>query len=87
VRAARARLRYPRQPRVGDGGENGWLFRDGDAEDLAAKIRLASEQRESLPGMGRRARLTAEARADWKKNAAALLQTYQDVLALKGSGK
>ena len=65
-------------------GENGWLFRDGDAGDLAAKILKACENRQMLPEMGRRARLDVEARADWKKNAAVLMQTYDSVLALKG---
>ena len=64
-------------------GENGWLFRDGDAEDLAAKILHACEERGSLAEMGRRSRAIAEARADWKKNAAALLQTYEEVTALR----
>lgn len=67
-------------------GENGWLFRDGDVDVLAAKILRAMEGRASLPAMGRRAREEAEARADWKKNAAILLRTYESVQALKRNG-
>ncbi|HVN15090.1 MAG TPA: glycosyltransferase family 4 protein [Anaerolineales bacterium] len=63
--------------------ENGWLFRDGDVDDLAAKILQAIESRKSLKKIGTQARAVAEARADWKKNAATLLQTYRTVLSLK----
>ncbi len=63
-------------------GENGWLFRDGDVDDLAAKIGFAIENRKLWKKMCARARQTAEARADWKKNAAILLQTYQTVISL-----
>ncbi len=63
-------------------GENGWLFRDGDVNDLAAKIIWAIENRKSLDKIGAQARATAEARADWRKNAAILLQTYQIVVKL-----
>ena len=64
-------------------GENGWLFRDGDAEALAKKILLAIDQRERLPKIGLVARKTAETRANWQKNAATLMQVYQQVLQLK----
>lgn len=63
-------------------GENGRLFRDGDVNDLAAKIIWAIENRKSLDKIGAQARATAEARADWRKNAAILLQTYQTVVKL-----
>lgn len=62
-------------------GVNGWLFRDGDADDLAAKILRILAERESLSRIGRAARATAEQKADWRKNAAKLLQTYD--LAVK----
>ena len=63
-------------------GENGWLFRDGDADALAAKILKAVSERDALPGIGRAARAVAEERADWTKNSAKLMQTYQRVLQL-----
>jgi glycosyltransferase involved in cell wall biosynthesis len=63
-------------------GENGWLFPDGDADALAAKILQAADQRENLPEIGRAARTVAEERADWSKNAATLMQVYGRVLQL-----
>lgn len=60
-------------------GENGWLFRDGDANHLAEKILAAMRQpRESLAAIGAAARKTAEARADWKKNSETLMKLYKD---------
>jgi glycosyltransferase involved in cell wall biosynthesis len=59
--------------------ENGWLFRDGDADHLAEKIFEAMNQREKLPGIGESARRSAEKRADWKKNAAALMEAYRSL--------
>ncbi len=59
--------------------ENGWLFRDGDADHLAEKILAAMNQRENLPEIGRAARRSAEMRADWKKNAAALMEVYRSL--------
>jgi glycosyltransferase involved in cell wall biosynthesis len=59
--------------------ENGWLFRDGDANHLAEKILSAISQREKLPGVGRSSRRVAEMRADWKKNAEALMNVYRSL--------
>lgn len=59
--------------------ENGWLFRDGDADHLAEKILAAISQREELPKIGRASRRSAEMRADWKKNAEALMNVYCDI--------
>jgi glycosyltransferase involved in cell wall biosynthesis len=58
-------------------GENGWLFRDGDANHLAEKILAAIAQREILPRVGQSSRQVAELRADWKKNAEALMKVYR----------
>jgi glycosyltransferase involved in cell wall biosynthesis len=58
-------------------GENGWLFHDGDANHLAEKILAAIAQRETLPEVGRSSRRVAELRADWKKNAEALMKVYR----------
>jgi len=57
--------------------ENGWLFRDGDVNHLAEKILAAISQREKLPEIGRSSRRLAEMRADWKKNAEALMNVYR----------
>ena len=59
--------------------ENGWLFRDGDANHLAEKILAAISQREKMPGIGQASRRSAEMRADWKKNAAALMNVYRSL--------
>ena len=60
-------------------GENGWLFRDGDVDHLAEKILAAISQRENLPEIGRAGRRSAEMRADWKKNAEALMNVYRNL--------
>lgn len=62
-------------------GVNGWWFRDGDADDLANKIRMAVEQCQSLPSMGSAARQMAEAKADWSRNFSVLLDAYGMVLS------
>lgn len=64
-------------------GDNGWLFRDGDADDLAAKILSAISQRENLPGIGRAGRRSAQRRADWRKNAEVLMNAYESAVKLK----
>jgi glycosyltransferase involved in cell wall biosynthesis len=61
-------------------GENGWLFRDRDVDHLAEKILAAMSQREKLPEIGRASRRSAEMRADWKKNAEALMTVYRSLL-------
>ena len=66
-------------------GENGWLFRDGDADDLAEKIMYAIKNRRSLKKMGESARKTAEQKADWKKNFGKLLEAYKKVMSLRGA--
>jgi glycosyltransferase involved in cell wall biosynthesis len=60
--------------------ENGWLFRDGDANHLAEKILSAISQREKMPGIGASSRRVAEMRADWKKNSEALMNAYRSLI-------
>ncbi len=62
-------------------GVNGWLFRDGDADDLAAKILDVIKNRELFTKIGEAARKTAEEKADWKKNFGKLLESYNRVIA------
>jgi len=57
-------------------GVNGWLFRDGDADDLAEKILYAIKRRREFKRIGELARKTAEEKADWKKNFGKLLEAY-----------
>ncbi len=65
-------------------GVNGWLFRDGDAEDLADKILYALKNRRSFKKIGEAARRTAEQKADWQKNFGKLLEAYERILSLRG---
>jgi glycosyltransferase involved in cell wall biosynthesis len=65
-------------------GENGWLFRDGDADDLVEKISHAIKNRRSFKKMGESARKTAEQKADWKKNFGKLLEAYEQTMSLRG---
>jgi glycosyltransferase involved in cell wall biosynthesis len=60
-------------------GVNGWLFRDGDVDDLTEKILNAIKNRKSFDKIGEAARKTAEQKADWKKNFGKLLETYQKI--------
>jgi glycosyltransferase involved in cell wall biosynthesis len=62
-------------------GVNGWLFRDGDVDDLANKILHALKNRKSLKKIGEAARKTAEQKADWKKNFGKLLEVYEKVIS------
>lgn len=63
---------------------NGWLFPDGNAQALADKILSVAANRRELARIGRRARKTAEERADWSKNFPVLLQAYKDTIQLNG---
>ncbi len=60
--------------------ENGWSFRDGDVDHLVEKILAAISRKESLPEIGRASRRSAERRADWKKNAEALMRVYRTIV-------
>jgi glycosyltransferase involved in cell wall biosynthesis len=59
-------------------GVNGWMFRDGDVQDLAAKILSVIKSRKSFARIGELARKTAEEKADWKKNFGKLLEVYEE---------
>jgi glycosyltransferase involved in cell wall biosynthesis len=65
-------------------GVNGWLFRDGDANDLAEKISYAIKNRKSFRKIGEAARQTAEQKADWQKNFGKLLEAYKQAASLRG---
>ena len=57
-------------------GVNGWLFRDGDVDDLAEKILFAIKKKREFKKIGELARRTAEERADWMRNFGKLLEVY-----------
>lgn len=61
-------------------GVNGWWFKDGDADELAAAILNAVSQSNQLVEMGKAARQTAEQRADWDQNFPHLLDAYARAL-------
>jgi L-malate glycosyltransferase len=58
-------------------GEQGWLFHDGNALDLAEKMVKAIENQKLLAVMRREARCLAEKRADWNKNSQEILSAYR----------
>jgi glycosyltransferase involved in cell wall biosynthesis len=58
-------------------GEQGWLFEDGNSDELAEKLIWAVDHRDELPDYGKKARLLAEQRADWPRNVKKLLDAYQ----------
>lgn len=63
-----------------DDGVNGWLFHDGDVDDLAEKILYATKNRGSFTEVGEAARRTAEQKADWNKNFGKLLEAYDKAI-------
>ncbi len=65
-------------------GVNGWLFRDGDVDDLVEKILYALKNRRSFKKIGEAARQTAEQKADWQKNFGKLLAAYEKATSLRG---
>jgi glycosyltransferase involved in cell wall biosynthesis len=58
-------------------GEQGWLFRTGDVDDLTNRIVYAAEHRAETALMRQPARALAERRADWQKNFCELLRAYE----------
>ncbi len=62
-------------------GQQGWHFKDGDAQALAEAIELALSQRSRLAELGRSARSLVERRADWEENFKILLSTYENILS------
>jgi glycosyltransferase involved in cell wall biosynthesis len=58
-------------------GEQGWWFQTGSAAELTRQLLEAVAQRDRLAEMGRWARQTAEARANWETNFSHLLDAYQ----------
>ncbi len=66
-------------------GVEGWVFKDGDASDLACAILRIASQPEMVSTASINARQTAEQKADWKKNFAILLEGYDR--AIEGVAK
>jgi len=57
-------------------GEQGWVFSDGDADQMAILMRSAREE-PALSEYASRARSLAEQKADWSRNFPVLLQAYE----------
>jgi len=58
-------------------GENGWLFKDGDIDDLKEKLIQIYDQRHDLQKIKLNARSQAEQKANWNENFKKLLFSYQ----------
>ena len=58
-------------------GVQGWVFRDGDAQHLAEKIVQIAGKREERRFCGENAQVKAKVEADWQKNFAKLMDTYE----------
>ncbi len=60
--------------------ENGWLFSDGDQNELARKIIEAANNGNRRIDYGKKNRMLAEKRADWKQNFQKLLMAYEQAI-------
>lgn len=60
-------------------GKQGWVFADGDVDQLARLIQSARYE-PALANYGARARDLAEKQADWRRNFAVLLDAYENAL-------
>jgi glycosyltransferase involved in cell wall biosynthesis len=63
-------------------GKQGWIFKDNDPKDLAGKIINISRHKKEIYHLGENARLKAEMNADWSKNFARLLETYNIMMQI-----
>jgi glycosyltransferase involved in cell wall biosynthesis len=61
--------------------QQGWLFKDGDAWELAGLMQMAAKSK-NRSQMSVNARELAEARADWNKNFLVLLDAYQEAVEI-----
>lgn len=61
-------------------GVHGWIFKDGDSDELCKVILGAIDQAEKLLEMSKAARNQAEVKADWEKNFPHLLSAYEAAL-------
>ena len=70
-----------------DDGETGLLFSPGDAEDLAAKVRWASEHPDEMRRMGARARRVYEEKYTPEVNYRQLMAIYEEAIEERRSGR
>jgi len=64
-------------------GQEGWVFKDGDAGRLAEQLVVIAKNPQDLIKRGENARRKAEKQADWDQNFAILMDTYEIVTNLK----
>ena len=63
-------------------GENGWLFKTGNAEDLARHMIQFDKDSAVVKEMQLRNRAIVEERADWNRNFPLLVQAYEKAIEL-----
>lgn len=63
-------------------GENGWMFKTGNPEDLARYMVKFDKDSPEVKKMRQQNRILAEERADWSKNFPVLLQAYEKAVEL-----
>lgn len=63
-------------------GVSGYLFEDGDAVQLAARLLALDKVRRQLTTVSRNAQAVAEERADWQKNQQIMLGGYDQAMKL-----
>ncbi len=61
-------------------GKQGWVFEDGNPEQLAEKIACIAERKEERLQCGLNANEKAKKDADWRKNFAKLMDTYEHMM-------
>lgn len=66
--------------------KNGWIFRDGDMNDLTSSM-IALSRRKDLAKVAKNCRALAVERADWSRNSQKLLQAYDLAMKVKGKAK
>jgi glycosyltransferase involved in cell wall biosynthesis len=57
-------------------GKNGWLFKDGDSDQLASLMIEGASKPELRTSLGAAARMIATERADWRQSYPKLLDAY-----------
>jgi len=62
-------------------GEQGWIFKDGNSADLAAKM-LTAASSDRLSEMAKNNRSLAQQKADWQQNFTKLLTAYDEAVNL-----
>lgn len=67
-------------PEIVTNGKTGLLFKTGDPEDLAAKVRWVLAHEQEMEEMGRRARREYEAKYTPERNHLHFMEIYQDVI-------